>query len=115
MRRSDEAYLLDILIAARKALKFVEEIDRNEFEDNEVIQNAVIRPLEIIGEASAKISKGFRRTHTDIPWREMVGIRNRLMHEYFRVDYRIVWDTIQNDLPKLIELIEPIVPKEDEI
>ena len=113
--RRDNAYLLDILIAARKAMKFVEGIDRNEFEDDELIQNAVMRPLEIIGEASARISKEFRKTHTQIPWREMVGLRNRLIHEYFRIDFGAVWDTIQKDLPKLIEVIEPLVPKEDEI
>jgi uncharacterized protein with HEPN domain len=114
MRRSDDAYLLDILIAARKALKFVEGMDRNEFEDSEIIQNAVIRPLAIIGEASARISRGFRKAHTTLPWAEMVGMRNRLMHEYFRIDYGIIWDTIQKDLPRIIELLEPMVPKEDE-
>jgi uncharacterized protein with HEPN domain len=112
--RRDDAYLLDILIAAQKAIKFVEDIDRNEFEDNEIIQNAVMRPLEMIGEASAKISKGFRKTHNEIPWREMVGLRNRLIHEYFQIDLGAVWDTIQDDLPKLIDVIEPLVPKEDE-
>ncbi len=113
--RRDDAYLLDILIAARKALKFVEGIDRNEFEDNELVQNAVMRPLEIVGEASAKISKEFRKSHSEIPWREMVGLRNRLVHEYFRINFGVVWDTIHKDLPKLIEIIEPLVPKEDEI
>ena len=113
--RRDEVYLLDILIAARKALRFVEGIDQNKFEDNEIIQNAVMRPLEIIGEASAKISKEFRKAHSEIPWREMVGLRNRLIHEYFRIDFSAVWSTIHKDLPKLIEIIEPLVPKEDEI
>jgi uncharacterized protein with HEPN domain len=98
--RRDESYLLDILIAAKKALKFVERIDRNRFEDNELVQNAVMRPLEIIGEASAKISKEFRKAHPEIPWREMVGLRNRLIHEYFRIDLGAVWDpfkrTFQN-------------------
>src|SRR5574338_1093532 len=113
--RRDDAYLLDILIAARKALQFVEGINRNEFEDNELVQNAVMRPLEIIGEASERISKEFRKTHSEIPWSEMSGMRNRLIHEYFRIEYGTVWDTIQKDLPKLIESIEPLVPKEDEI
>lgn len=113
--RRDEVYLLDMLIAARKALKFVEGIDKREFEDNEVIQNAVMRPLEIIGEAAARISSKFRKGHPDIPWRDMVGLRNRLIHEYFRVDYDSVWDAIQNDLPNLIRQIEPLIPKEDEI
>jgi uncharacterized protein with HEPN domain len=113
--RRDETYLLDILIAANKALRFVEGMDQNEFEHNEIMQNAVIRPREIIGEASARVSKEFRKAHSEIPWREMVGLRNRLIHAYFRVNFGAVWDTIHKDLPKLIEIIEPLVPKEDEI
>ena len=113
--RRDDAYLLDILLAARQALKFMEGVSRGEFEDNELIQNAVMRPLEIIGTASAKLTSTFRKSHPEIPWRETVGMRNRLVHEYFRIDYGAVWDTIHNDLPALIELIEPLVPKEDEI
>ena len=113
--RRDEVYLLDMLIAARKALKFVEGIDSAEFEDSELIQNAVMRPLEIIGEASARISTEFRKTHPNIPWRDMVGLRNRLIHEYFRINFGAVWDTVHSDLPKLIKQIEPLIPKEDEI
>ncbi len=113
--RRNEVYLLDMLIAARKALKFVEGIDRIEFEDNELIQNAVMRPLEIIGEASARISTEFRKTHPNIRWHDMVGLRNRLIHEYFRIDFGAVWDTIHEDLPVLIKQIEPLIPKEDEI
>ena len=62
--RRDDAYLLDILLAARKAIQFVEGLNRKDFEDNELVQNAVMRPLEIIGEASAKISKEFLHTCT---------------------------------------------------
>jgi uncharacterized protein with HEPN domain len=113
--RRDDAYLLDILLAARQALKFMEGVSRSEFEDNELIQNAVMRPLEIIGTASAKLASSFRRSHPQIPWREIIGMRNRLVHEYFRIDYGAVWDTIHDDLPALIKLIEPLVPKEDEI
>ena len=113
--RRDETYLLDILIAAKKALKFVQGMDRDAFEDNEVVQYAVMRPLENIGEASARVSKEFRKAHSEIPGREMVGLRNRLVHEYVRIDYEAIWATIQKDLPKLIEIIEPLVPKEDEI
>lgn len=113
--RRDDAYLLDILIAARKALKFIEEIDRNEFQENDLIQSAVMRPLEIIGEAASKISEETRKANPQIPWNDMIGMRNRLIHEYFRVDYDAVWDTIQKDLPQLIKLIDPLVPKENEI
>ena len=113
--RRDDAYLLDILIAARQALKFVEGVKKSEFEDNDLLQSAVMRPLEIIGEAASKISSKMRKTNPQIPWNEMVGMRNRLIHEYFRVNYEAVWDTIQRDLPALILQIEPLIPKEDEV
>ncbi len=112
--RRDEAYLLDILIAARKALKFIEGIGRDDFQDNELVQNAVMFPLEIIGEAAARISDDFKESHPEIPWFEMIGQRNRLIHEYFRVNQATVWDTITNNLPALIEQIEPLVPPPDE-
>ena len=113
--RRDDAYLLDILIAARQALKFVKGVKKSEFEDNDLLQSAVMRPLEIIGEAASKISSKMRKANPQIPWNEMVGMRNRLIHEYFRVNYEAVWDTIQRDLPALILQIEPLIPKEDEI
>jgi uncharacterized protein with HEPN domain len=110
--RRDEAYLLDILLAARRAIKYVEGLNWEEFEANELVQDAVMRPLEIIGEAAGHISDEFRTRHPVIPWHNIIGIRNRLIHEYFRIDRKIVWDTIKNDLPDLIRMLEPIVPKE---
>jgi uncharacterized protein with HEPN domain len=74
----------------------------------------VIRPLEIIGEAARLVSQETRDTHPEIPWEQMIGMRNRLIHEYFRVNLTTVWETIQNDLPPLIAQIEPLVPPEDE-
>jgi uncharacterized protein with HEPN domain len=108
----DDAYLLDILIAARKALKFTAGFNRDQFEKNELVQNAVLHPLEVMGEAAGRITEEFRTAHSDIPWHKIIGMRNRLIHEYFRVDYGVVWDTIQSDLPVLIKLIEPLVPPE---
>jgi len=89
----DEAYLLDILIAARKALRFLEGMSWEDFQQSELHQDA----------------------HPEIPWEEMIGMRNRLIHEYFRVNLKAVWDTVHNDLPSLIALIEPLVPPEDEV
>jgi uncharacterized protein with HEPN domain len=106
----DEAYLLDILIAARKALTFTQGVTREHFERDEILQNAVIRLLEIIGEAARSLSDDTKSAYPDIPWRSMVGMRNRLIHHYFRVDLPTVWDTVQNNLPELISLIEPLVP-----
>ncbi len=111
----DEAYLLDILIAARKALKFLEDITWEGFERSELHQHAVIRPLEIIGEAARRVSQQTRDAHPEIPWEQMIGMRNRLIHEYFRVNMTTVWETVQNDLPRLITLIEPLVPPEDKL
>jgi len=109
----DQAYLLDILIASRKAIEFVSNLTHEEFLASELHQNAVIRPLEIIGEAARKISAETKSKYPQIPWREMVGMRNLLIHEYLDVDLSTVWDTIQSDLPDLISAIEPLVPPED--
>ena len=111
----DEAYLLDILIAARKALAFVEGMTWEAFSESELHQSAVIRPLEIIGEAAAHVSEPTRQEHPEIPWVQMVGMRHRLVHEYFRVDLDVVWETVQRDLPELIALLEPLVPSEKDL
>ncbi len=111
----DEAYLLDILIAARKACKFVEAISHEEFQRSDLHQSAVMRALEIIGEASRRVSDETRASHPEIPWEQMIGMRNRLLHEYSRVNVQTVWDTVQTDLPNLIQLIQILVPPEDKI
>jgi uncharacterized protein with HEPN domain len=84
------------------------------FEQSELHQNAVMHPLEIVGEAARLVSQATRDAHPEIPWSQMIGMRNRLIHEYFRVDLVTVWETVQSDLPRLIELIEPLVPADDE-
>jgi uncharacterized protein with HEPN domain len=110
--RRNEAYLLDILIAARRAMSYMEGSSRAEFEQNEMLQDAIIRPLEIIGEAASRVSEDYQEAHPEIPWHKMIGMRNRLIHEYFRVNYGAVWDTVQDDLPELIRLLKSIVPPE---
>jgi len=74
-----------------------------------------MRPLEIIGEAARRVSQETRDAHAEIPWEQMIGMRNRLIHEYFRVNLATVWETVQNDLPSLIALVEPLVPPENEV
>jgi uncharacterized protein with HEPN domain len=110
--RRDEAYLLDILLSARRALKYVEGLSWETFETDELKQDAVMRPLEVMGEAAGHISEDFREAHPNIPWHKIIGIRNQLIHEYFRINRKTVWDTIKNDLPDLIRMIEPLVPEE---
>ena len=113
--RRDAGYLLDILLAARRACRFLEELTWEEFAQSELHQDAVMRPLGIIGDAARRVSQQTQDAHPEIPWQQMVGMRNRLVHEYFRVDLATVWETVQNDLPYLISVIEPLVPAPDEI
>ena len=106
----DEAYLLDILTAARKILLFTDSVTWEQFEQDEILQNAVIRWLEIIGEAARSLSDETKNSHPGIPWRGRIGMRNRLIHHYFRVDLTRVWETVQSDVPALVPLLEPLVP-----
>lgn len=110
----DAAYLLDILVAARKVLGFIKDVTWEEFQQSDLLQNAVMRPLEIIGEAARKISQETKVSHPEIPWTDMIGMRNRLIHEYFRINLQTVWDTLQTDIPRLVTLVEPLVPPDNE-
>src|SRR5690554_3351913 len=73
----------------------------DEFKKNERLTRAVCRSLEIIGEASNKINPSFKRNHPSIPWREMGDMRNKIIHDYFGVDFDIIWDVLKTDIPQL--------------
>ena len=75
-------------------------------------QLAILKSIEIIGEAASRVSAGTKEAHPEIPWREIIGMRNRLVHAYFDVNLIRVWDTVQEDLPALIAQLEPLVPPE---
>jgi uncharacterized protein with HEPN domain len=107
--RHDRAYLQDILHASKSALTFVENVTEQEFYESALHQSAVIRQLEIIGEAAKKISEESRSLNKEIPWKKMAGMRDVLIHAYDTVDIRMVWRLLQEDLPKLLEEIEKIV------
>jgi len=77
------------------------------------IELAVTRLLEILGEAANRVSEEKQQQHSDIPWREIIGLRNRLIHGYDSVDLRIVWHVVTNDLPPLIEQLEDILDTEE--
>ena len=110
----DDAYLLDILLAASEAAKFAEGLTFESFKGSKLHQHAIVRTLEIVGEAARKISQEFKDAHPDIPWHKMIGMRHRLIHDYLHVNLETVWDTIRNDIPGLIEVIGPLVPPENE-
>jgi uncharacterized protein with HEPN domain len=109
----DRKYLLDILENARLILTFVPE-SKDTFESDLLRQYAVIRCLEIRGEATKRLSAEFRIQHGDIAWKDMTGMRDIVTHEYHRIDFEEIWKVIQNDIPALIAQIEPLIPPDDE-
>jgi len=111
--RRDSAYLLDMLIAAREACQFLSDLTWIEFKQSRLHQNAVVKALEMLGEAAGQISVETRESLQNVPWRDIVGMRNRLVHAYFEVDLKKVWDTVNTDLPPLIAILETIVPPEE--
>jgi len=85
--------------------------NKNEVMDDAILSRAVIRSLEIIGEATTKIDEEFKATHPHIEWKKIAGTRHRLIHDYFGVDYDIVWDIIVNKLPELQSFLKEIIRK----
>lgn len=101
--------LKDIQDALEKIQEFIAGLDFEGFAKDEKTTFAVIRALEIIGEAARKIPKSVRSSFPDIPWQDMTGMRDKLIHDYFGVDLRVVWKTLQIDLPPLKVIIDQIL------
>jgi len=108
--RSDSERLADILDAVQRIRRHVKTGDRHRFEEDEVLQSAVLRWFEIIGEASRGLTDQFRDEHSEVPWREVFGMRNRVTHGYFDIDLDVVWNTIMNDLPALEDTLAGWLP-----
>jgi uncharacterized protein with HEPN domain len=106
----DAALLLDITLAAEDALTFVAGFDERAFLASDLHQSAVIRKLEVMGEAAGKVSKAFCAAHTEIPWAQMTGLRHRLIHDYGEVRFDIIWRVVKETLPSLIIQLRPLIP-----
>lgn len=105
----DLSYLDDILNSAKNAIAYLSKVNFNEFIKNEILQDAVIRRIEIIGEASSRVSESYQNKYIELPWREMKGMRNLLIHEYDAIDLEEVWITVKNELPNLVQQIQIIL------
>ncbi|MFP4172737.1 MAG: DUF86 domain-containing protein [Candidatus Hydrogenedentota bacterium] len=108
------AHLWDMLDAARAVREFAGDRTRDEFlnpdREAEMVRMAIERKLEILGEAAGRVSEEFRDNHPEVPWKEIVGLRNVISHQYDKVDYMEVYTIVHERIPGLIALIEPLVP-----
>ncbi len=108
----DEAFLRHILEEVRFLKERYSPLEFNEVVGDEVLKRACIRSLEVIGEAVKKLSNGFKERHGEVEWRKIAGLRDKLIHRYFGVDWDIVWDIIKNKIPDLEEKIRRIIEEE---
>jgi len=105
----NKVFLHHILDSCRKCLKFVGEMNFDQFAADEKTVSAVVRELSVIGEAARKTTEEFRAQNQKVPWEKIFGMRNRLIHDYMGVQLPIVWQTVQGDIPELIQVLEEIL------
>lgn len=111
--RDHKFYLRDILDAINAIESFVEQMDFDQFKQDDKTSSAVIRKLEIVGEATKNIPEKTIQKYSDVPWKEMAGMRDKLIHFYFGVNYRLVWKTIKNRIPRVKPIIQRILDESD--
>ncbi|MEM3445757.1 MAG: DUF86 domain-containing protein [Thermoplasmata archaeon] len=114
MRRNLLDYLTDILNECTYLLQKSRNLSYQDFIEDDDLKRAFVRSLEVIGEAAKKIPEEVRKEYPQIPWREVAGMRDKLIHEYFGVNYRLLWNTVKNEIPILKEVISTILVKTKE-
>jgi len=107
--KSDTVYLHHINEATQRIALYLEDVQREGFYSNLMLQDAVVHQLQIIGEATRSLSDKFKQSHPEIAWNQIIGMRNRIVHEYFQIDLEIVWEVVQDDLPLLTKQIAVIL------
>ena len=105
--------LIFLICYWHKVLEFTCDITWDQFRVDDLVQNAVMRQIQIIGEAARKVSIEYQEYHPEIPWQKIIGMRNKLVHEYFRIIPERVWDVVQKNIPELKRLVEPLVAPDE--
>ncbi len=107
--RSAELLLEDMLESCDRILEYTNKLTYDDFRKNYLVVDAVVRNFTVIGEAAGRIPDDFKRKHSEIDWDRIRGFRNRIVHDYFGIDYQIVWLIIENNIPELRDLIRNII------
>jgi uncharacterized protein with HEPN domain len=113
MNKDDMVYAGHMLDMARKAVEKVRGKSRVDYDRDENLRMTLAHLVQIIGEAARRVSLRFQQGHPEIPWRNIIGMRHKVIHDYLHVDYDIVWDVVTVDLPPLVVNLDRIVPRED--
>lgn len=109
MSQNDLTRIRHALNAANKAMEFLKGKTSDDLHKDEMLSLALVRLLEVVGEAAVGVSEEFKNQHPQVPWREMIALRNRLIHGYFDINLDIVWNTIIEDLPPLTSALEKLL------
>ena len=109
MQNDSKVYIDDILESIKKIEKYTKDLDYKKFSENELIIDAVIRNLEVIGEAVKNLPAELKDKYPDLPWRKIAGLRDILIHEYFGLDLSIIWDIVSNKIPELKSVVTKIL------
>ncbi|XGV96216.1 MAG: DUF86 domain-containing protein [Leptolyngbya sp. BL-A-14] len=106
----DDAALLDIARYAQQILNFSQDMNETQLAADTRTQAAILYYIAVIGEAVKRLSPDFRSQHPDIPWTDIAGMRDKVIHQYDRVKLDVVWNTVQQDIPELLRLLTPLLP-----
>ena len=113
MEKDDTVYLKHISDAISQIEEYIANMDHEDFIENRLVQDGVIRQIEIIGEATKNLSGNIKEKHPKIPWADIAGMRDKLIHHYFGVNIEAVWSTIEKDMPFLKEQIHKLIANPD--